>query len=94
MNISDYWSLPPSDQSTIRDDVKEYEEELQRVVGCYTITEENRGGIRFLLFCSRCYYLGKSQLTCDYTTITKEEYLDTRHEMHGETCEKCKMPLA
>ena len=95
IDVSDYWRLPASDKASVRDEVAEYENDLQMVVGYYAIWEETADGIEFSLFCSGCYHTRLKALYNEYTTpLTKEEYLNKNHDMYGEKCEKCKKPLA
>lgn len=101
IDVSTYWTLPPSSQGMVRDEVAEYENDLQMVVGHYIIhgevflEETSEVAIEFSLFCSGCYHTRLKALYNEYTTpLTKEEYLDKNHDMHGEKCEKCKKPLA
>lgn len=90
INVSSYWTLPPSRQGKIRAKVDKVEQELQRIVGHYMIWEETAETIDFSLFCSRCIPFG----TLSGKPLTKEQYLDTKHEMYGETCCKCNKSLA
>jgi hypothetical protein len=91
INVSDYWRLPSSDKASVRDEVKEYENDLQMVVGHYQIELEAGDTIWFNLFCMRCFRMKRRT---GYTAITKEEYLDPKHEMYGHKCQGCKLPLA
>lgn len=94
INVSDYWTLPPLYQMMTRTEVTHFERELQRVVGYYCICLKTYEHIEFTLFCSKCYNAQKWRLYEEYTPITKEEYLNKNHDMHGETCEKCSKALA
>lgn len=99
MNVSTYWTLPPSRQGKVRQRVAKEEQELQRITGYYTIygevwSDEFEESIEFMLFCSKCYKIRKRELFDEYSPITKEQYLDKNHDMHGEVCDQCKKPLA
>lgn len=95
INVSTYWTLPPSRQGKIRQSVAKEEQELQRVVGHYYTDSWLSVGVYlyFTLYCSKCYII-HARDDRDYTPLTKEQYLDKNHDMHGETCEMCKKPLA
>ena len=94
IDVSDYWTLPPLGQRMTRTEVAHFERDLQRVVGYYAIWLELHGGvIEFTLLCDKCYSLNNHKLLSEYDPLTKEQYLDKNHDMHGETCEKCKKSL-
>ena len=94
INVSTYWTLPPSRQGKIRAKVEKVEQDMQRVVGHYTIwMETSNWEVEFSLYCSKCWNSHK-WVSEEYTSITKEEYLDKNHEMSGQNCDRCKEPLA
>lgn len=94
INVSSYWTLPPAHQRMTRIEVAHFERDLQRVVGHYYIEREIAGTIEFILFCEKCYPVRSWHLIEEYTSITKEEYLDKNHDMHGEVCQMCNGTLA
>jgi hypothetical protein len=98
IDVSTYWTLPRSHQGPIRDEVKQYEQDLLIIAGYYYIDDFLSGGeyIYFTLLCSGCYNTARLRGDIDvgYTPLTKGQYLDPNHDMHGETCEKCNKSLA
>ena len=100
INVSTYWTLPPSRQGNVRAKIEKEEQEMHRVIGYYYIIGEcfdtSLGGVcmEFSLYCSKCYRSRKRELDEEYTPVTKEEYINPKHDMHGEACDQCNKVLA
>jgi hypothetical protein len=93
INVSAYWTLPPSRQGKIR--AKIDKEEQQKIVGYYH-REKWGDCVEFTLYCSKCYHDVESMLEEDevFSPLTNGAYRNPRHEMHGEKCEECNKSLA
>lgn len=90
INVSTYWTLPPSDQGVIRDEIEKYED-MHNTVGYYNIFKKDENNVHFYVLCSICY---DHELDGLIEPITKEEYMDQKHFMHNVRCGQCNELLA